>query len=463
MKNRLLFIIIGLTFASLVAATSLRSGSEAEAVLEVSEPPVFNSDSLQEIQERILYDFPLSEIELKEQLRVQMGQVSDAQLRQWEQSGLLEMQMIGGEKRYFKNAVPNLQRMLAFQKKQKEAFELVQPGLSALDSFCLQHTARVIDLSGDDFAPVLPHNIVINYTLSVKPNVEPEGTVLRCWLPAPREGISRQRNFRLLSSDPENGVLAPNSNLQRTYYLERKTIADQPTVFSVRYAIQTSAQYFGIQPQDAMPYDTTSAIYMHYTQEQLPHVVFSPKIKQLAARIVGDEKNSLRKVEEIYQWINDSIPWASALEYCTMPCIPEYVLKNGHGDCGMQTFLFMSLARSQGIPVKWQSGFMLHPGEVNLHDWCEVYYEGVGWVPLDQSFGLQKTDNKKIREFYVHGIDAYRLIVNDDFGQELFPPKKYLRSEPYDFQRGEVEWEGGNLYFDNWTWDIDVEYENGIE
>ncbi len=115
-------------------------------------------------------------------------------------------------------------------------------------------------------------------------------------------------------------------------------------------------------------------------------------------------------------------------------------------------------ARSQGIPVKWQSGWMLHPRHVNLHDWCEVYYEGVGWVPLDQSFGLQKTQDEKVHNFYRSGIDAYRLIVNDDYSREFTPKKKYLRSEPYDFQRGELEWEGGNLYFNQWNWHMDVEY-----
>ena len=30
-----------------------------------------------------------------------------------------------------------------------------------------------------------------------------------------------------------------------------------------------------------------------------------------------------------------------------------------------------------------------------------------------------------------------------------------VRSEPYDFQRGELEWEGGNLYFDKWDWHME--------
>ena len=142
-----------------------------------------------------------------------------------------------------------------------------------------------------------------------------------------------------------------------------------------------------------------------------------------------------------------------------MPDIPGFVMEKRHGDCGMQTLLFMTLTRSVGIPVKWQSGWMLHPGEVNLHDWCEVYYEGFGWVPLDQSFGLQNSKDEKVRYFYMTGIDSYRMIVNDDFSKPLTPTKKYYRSEPYDFQRGEIEWKGGNLYFDKWSWHMEVKYE----
>jgi transglutaminase-like putative cysteine protease len=99
---------------------------------------------------------------------------------------------------------------------------------------------------------------------------------------------------------------------------------------------------------------------------------------------------------------------------------------------------------------------MLHPRNVNLHDWCEVYYKGIGWVPVDQSFGLQNDTDAKVHNFYRSGIDSYRLIVNDDYSRELSPKKKYMRSEPYDFQRGELEWAGGNLYFDQWNWHMDV-------
>jgi len=33
-----------------------------------------------------------------------------------------------------------------------------------------------------------------------------------------------------------------------------------------------------------------------------------------------------------------------------------------------------------------------------------------------------------------------------------------MRSETVDFQRGELEWKGGNLYFDKWDYKMEVGY-----
>jgi transglutaminase-like putative cysteine protease len=253
--------------------------------------------------------------------------------------------------------------------------------------------------------------------------------------------------------------VAPSSDLQRAIYLEKVAVAKKPTNFRTEIEVTSSAQYFQLTPEMAKPYQKETLFYKEFTAERPPQIVFSNQIKTLVKNILAGETNPLLQVGKIYKWINDSVTWASALEYSIIPDIPGFVLNTRHGDCGMQTLLFMILARSVGIPVKWQSGWMLHPGEVNLHDWCEVYYEGIGWVPLDQSFGLQNSPDKNIRDFYITGIDAYRLIVNDDFSQPLTPYKKFLRSEPYDFQRGEVEWKKGNLYFDKWDWHMEVTYD----
>ena len=186
--------------------------------------------------------------------------------------------------------------------------------------------------------------------------------------------------------------------------------------------------------------------------------MFSDRIKSISAQIVGDETDPLKKLKKIFTWVDENTPWASAREYSTISNIPEYSLENKHGDCGIQTLVFMTLCRYNGIPAKWQSGWMMHPPEINLHDWCEIYVDEYGWIPVDQSFGIKNYLDDSQKYFYLGGIDAFRFIVNDDYSKPLFPAKIYPRSETVDFQRGEVEWKGGNLYFDKWNYSMEVEY-----
>ena len=77
----------------------------------------------------------------------------------------------------------------------------------------------------------------------------------------------------------------------------------------------------------------------------------------------------------------------------------------------------------------------------------------------DQSFGIPTfAQNEEEKYFYLGGIEPWRMIVNSDYGMPLIPEKKYPRSETVDFQRGEVEWNGGNLYFPKWDYSMQIEY-----
>jgi hypothetical protein len=406
---------------------------------------------------RIKNDFSKTEADIKNELLPYFPELTDEQLRAWEDANKLEVRIIDGERRYFRNAVPNLFRVdeKAAEVKERKDGKTVDP----LKEFCLEHTSELVKNVENGKSPEDEiYEYQVDFTITLKPDVIPAGETVKCWMPFPCESLPRQKNIKLLDVNSDDYFLASNKALQRSLYMEKTTKAGEPTVFSYSARFETRPQYIQLENREIKPYDKNTVLYQKYTAERLPHIIISEEIKQLAAEITEGITNPSKKVRAIYYWINSNIPWASALEYSTFKCIPEYVLKNRKGDCGMQTLLFMSLARSAGIPCKWQSGWMLHPGEVNLHDWCEVYYEGVGWVPLDQSFGLQNSENEKIKEFYITGIDGYRLIINDDFSREFNPPKDYFRSEPIDFQRGELEWSGGNIYFDKWNYKMDVTY-----
>jgi len=277
-------------------------------------------------------------------------------------------------------------------------------------------------------------------------------------MPWPKENHSRQKNVKLLNTSNKEYVISPDSSIHSSIYMEEKSKHGLATIFEVSYLYQSSGQYFNLESLKPIQYNKTTDNYKKYTSEQLPQICFTEHIKRLSDSIVGQEKNPYEVVRKIYSWFKENIPWTGALEYSIMPNIPEYVYQNRRGDCGMQIFTYMSMLRYKGIPVRWQSGWMVPPGEENLHDWCEIYYEGIGWVPSDISYDLQKSDKPEIKHFYLSGIDSYRLIVNDGISGPFHPEKHFMRSEPYDFQRGEVEWKGGNLYFDKWDYHMKIEY-----
>jgi hypothetical protein len=411
-----------------------------------------------DLMERIRLDFSKDEQKVKEELEKYYPGVTDSMLRNWEKLKHLEMRMIDGERRYFKYAVNNLFRVNKEAKALKDSLQGTT--IKGTGAFKLRRIPEIFEKNIAIHKQVFDRqDIKINYTLTVAANAVPEGETIRCWLPYGRPG-DRMLSVELLGTYPENPVVAPENQMQRTIYLEQKAIKDSATVFKANFVIGAASQWFDIKPEEIKPYDKKSALYKEFTSERLPQITFSKPVSDLAKQIVGNETNPYLQVKKMFYWIDENIPWASALEYSIMPCIPEYVIENGKGDCGMQSLLLISMARSLGIPAKWESGWYLLPEEINLHDWVEIYYEGIGWVPVDPSFGLIDHENIKVKEYYLHGLDSYRFIVNDDYGRELFPPKKHPRSEPIDFQRGEVEWEGGNLYFDKWRYRMEVEYLN---
>lgn len=407
--------------------------------------------------DRIRKDFNKSSEDVLKFIRKYYPNANESDLAKWEKDGSLEYMIIDGQKWYFSRAASNLFRINKEAKKQKELVDGFQK--DPLDEFLESYIPQVLDEAANgQESLVKPVTFNLNYTLTIEANAVPDGEIIKCWLPYPREGHKRQTNIKLTEVNSDKYQIAENDFLQRTLYLEKVAIKDQPTIFNMKLEVTNYNESNLITQELIKPYNKDSELYKTFTAERLPHIEFTDKIKSLSKKIVSEEKNPYLVAKKIFTWISENIPWAGAREYSTIENISDYCVSRMHGDCGIKTLLFMTLCRYNGIPTKWQSGWMLHPGEVNLHDWCEIYFEGYGWLPVDQSFGLVESELEDEKYFFLGSIDAYHLIINDDYSRDLSPAKEFPRSETVDFQRGEVEWNGGNLYFDQWDYHMDVEY-----
>ena len=405
-----------------------------------------------ERMERIERDFSQKDTAVFNYIKKYHSSLSAEEIEKWEKSNAIENMVINGEKRYFHSAGRNLFRIDSIAAKYYEGANGRQS--DSLDRLLAWYIPTAITTLST------PVKMKIRYTLTVKADEVPAGETIRVWMPYPRTDVPAHKEIKLISTTQPDYIIASDNNIHKSIYMEGVAKAGEAAVFGYELSYSSYNQHFPFNPDLLKDYDKESSIYKEYTSESGDHIKFSENIRAAVKEAVGDEANPYKKVRAIFTWINKNFPWASAREYSTIENIPEYVLANRHGDCGQVSLLFITMARCAGVPAKWESGWMMHPGNKNLHDWAEVYYEGIGWVPVDQSFGrVFGAPDDDSHWFFTRGLDAYRMIVNEGISAPFFPAKIHPRSETVDFQRGEVEWRGENLYFGRWRYKMEIEYQ----
>lgn len=415
---------------------------------------------------RILLDFTFDEAAVVERLKRQVPDLEAAEFARWKQAGLLEHRLIDGRTLYFKRAVPNLFRLSTEAAARRQDPAPFRDG--PMESANAHHIAIAETALASGETSVLPRRIRVVQSLTVDADAVPAGEALQAWIPYPRAIPGQQEDIRLLGSEPAVATVAPENVAQRTVHMEKRAQAGTPTEFRIEYEVTISAKYHPIDADRVQPAPVNAEL-ADSLGERSPHIVFTPALRDFSREIVGDETNPYRIAQKLFAAV-DRIPWAGAREYSTISNISEHALRTGFADCGQQTLLLITLLRLNGIPARWQSGMVYSDSQVggsdradywNLHDWGQLYLAPYGWVPMDVTTGrlpgASDGQGRSLEWFYLGGLDAYRIAFNDDFSTDFQPAKQHFRSETVDSQRGEVEWRGGNLYFDQWDYSFNVE------
>ena len=116
-------------------------------------------------------------------------------------------------------------------------------------------------------------------------------------------------------------------------------------------------------------------------------------VRELAAEITADDETPYAKVMSIVKWLGDNC------EYSLQPDIvpegedfTEYFLETRIGYCTYFATALAVMARSEGIPARYITGFALEKVEYTqsfiatgetAHAWVEIYFNGIGWVEID--------------------------------------------------------------------------------
>jgi uncharacterized protein (TIGR03000 family) len=143
-----------------------------------------------------------------------------------------------------------------------------------------------------------------------------------------------------------------------------------------------------------------------------------PKDPAVAARVMYDVVNAHMKYDKSGTgWGRGDSVWAC---------------DNKHGNCTDFHSLFISLARANKIPAKFEIGFGLPEkhgaGEVaGYHCWAKFRAEDRGWVPVDIS---EANKDPKLTEYYFGNLTADRVTFSTGRDITLVPGQD---GEPLNF------------------------------
>jgi transglutaminase-like putative cysteine protease len=426
-------------------------------------------EELKDVIHRIKTEYATDAGALLKKLRRSIPDLTPEDLDRWTRAGEAQHKLIDGQLKYFNREPANIFRFC------KEAIDRrAKAGNAPKEETrwkLTDHLKQIVDAADkSDSAEVLPIKHKMTYTLTIPPNTPgiKANSLVRVWLPFPQE-YRQQKDIKLLSTSPAHTSIAPSAidtndtlsgSPHRTIYFEQRiTDPGKPLVFKEVFEFNSYAYYPRLDDAKAQP--LLPDWIKTYLAERPPHISFTPAIRDKVKQIIGAETNPLAKARKIFHWIDANIKYHAEDEYGTIYSFSDKCMTAGRGDCGIQSTLFITMCRLAGIPARWQSGWESKPIGWTMHDWTEIYIAPWGWLPADPSYGVPKSDDPRIRDFYIGHQDAYRMIVNLDYGRDLAPPKLSLRSEPADFQRGEVEIDGKNLYFDQWDYEMVIQRDPG--
>jgi hypothetical protein len=146
---------------------------------------------------------------------------------------------------------------------------------------------------------------------------------------------------------------------------------------------------------------------------------------ELAAKVTADQRSELDKTRAIYDYVFANMSYdktgtgwghGDVLYACTAK----------KGNCTDFHSLFIAMARSQGIPSRFEIGFQLPPDKpssdiAGYHCWAEFFSPERGWIPVDISEAW-KHPVKKNYYFGAHDADRIQFSLGRDL--KLNPPQK---------------------------------------
>ena len=199
----------------------------------------------------------------------------------------------------------------------------------------------------------------------------------KIWIPIPQTDDYQTVELLTINAPTEHQILEEQNYGNSIFYME----------LSPEHSGKKLELVYDVQRREKMPYSDVSELEKYLNPSLLMPV--GDRFKVLADSIIGSKNSegTIMQARALYDYVIDNMRYIKAGRYGTGDAV--YACDALTGNCTEFHSLFISLARSAGIPSRFAVGASIpsdrdEGGIDGYHCWAEFYAEGKWW-PVDIS------------------------------------------------------------------------------
>jgi hypothetical protein len=265
-------------------------------------------------------------------------------------------------------------------------------------------------------------HFTFHYAFTVR-NLLP-GKKVRIWIPAAQSDAYQEVKIVSAQGDLPLKKTSESRFGNQIYYAE--TSSAQPELhFDVEYdVIRHERIALGL----TAPRVTSVSLSSTEEQQDLQPDVLVPVTglpADLAAKVTQGKSQPLDQARAIYDYVFTTMRYDKTGTGWGHGDV-LYACDAKKGNCTDFHSLFIAMARSQGIPARFEIGFPLPPDKhsseiAGYHCWSDFWIDGRGWVPVDIS---EAWKHQEKRDYFFGSHDVNRMQFSLGRDLRLNPPQQ---------------------------------------
>ena len=241
----------------------------------------------------------------------------------------------------------------------------------------------------------------------------PTGAAVDIYLPLPAEHAGQRVVASSLQSNMPGEIGVEERHGNRYYRIHRPANINAPVQATLNWTVERSTVTAGSTDGAS---EAELALYLAPNSlVPVGHEILQPILAEIHAQRADDSPEATARA--IYDWVVDNVEykkvgtgWGNGDTFWA--CSERY------GNCTDFHALFIALARSEGIPARFEIGFPVPlerpAGDIGgYHCWVQFYLPGRGWVPIDASEAA-KHPQQRVLLYGTHPADRIHFTTGRD-------------------------------------------------